>query len=98
MRPSIEDKVDELINDMVKQGAPLDLAEHFSLPVAFKVIYEILGIPFEVGWCRVRDGLGLRGGGSSAQLFGLQEHVAMGVFLIQTAERLSRSGQCPLVQ
>jgi cytochrome P450 len=49
MRPSIESKVDELINDMMKQGAPVDLAEHFSLPIAFKVIYELLGIPFEVG-------------------------------------------------
>lgn len=49
MRPSIEAKVDELINDMMKQGAPVDLAEHFSLPIAFKVIYELLGIPFEVG-------------------------------------------------
>lgn len=48
MRPSIEAKVDELIRDMMKQGAPVDLQEHFSLPIAFKVIYEILGIPFEV--------------------------------------------------
>jgi hypothetical protein len=48
MRPSIEAKVDELINDMMKEGVPIDLQEHFSLPIAFKVIYEILGIPFEV--------------------------------------------------
>lgn len=48
MRPSIDAKVNELIDDMMKLGAPLDLAENFSLPIAFKVIYEILGIPFEV--------------------------------------------------
>ena len=48
MRPSIEAKVDELIDDMLQQGTPLDLQEHFSLPIAFKVIYEILGIPFKV--------------------------------------------------
>jgi len=48
MRPSIESKVDELIDDMFKLGSPLDLNEHFSLPIAFKVIYEMLGIPFKV--------------------------------------------------
>ena len=26
----------------------VDLAEAFSLPLAFRVIYEMLGIPFEV--------------------------------------------------
>jgi cytochrome P450 len=51
MRPSIQAKVDELIDAMLKQGAPLDLSEEFSLPLSFKVIYKILGIPFEVCGC-----------------------------------------------
>jgi hypothetical protein len=30
-------------------GDAVDLHENFSLPLAFKVIYQLLGIPFEVG-------------------------------------------------
>jgi nitric oxide reductase len=51
MVPSIRSKVEELINDMKlkrwKGGEEsIDLQENFSLPLAFKVIYELLGIPF----------------------------------------------------
>jgi nitric oxide reductase len=46
--------VDELLQAMLSRGGPVDLQEAFSLPLAFKVIYQILGIPFEVscvqGW------------------------------------------------
>jgi cytochrome P450 len=45
--------VDELIDGMERQrdggDVVVDLAAAFSLPLAFKVIYEMLGIPFEVG-------------------------------------------------
>lgn len=78
MRPSIEAKVDELIDDMLKLGAPVDLAEHFSLPIAFKVIYEILGIPYQacklvvVWWCCVCDVLNVRTLAVSRRLVGIE--------------------------
>lgn len=58
MRPSIKQHVSELIDAMELNsskagGDAIDLHEHFSLPLAFKVIYELLGIPFKArqGWC-----------------------------------------------
>jgi cytochrome P450 len=53
MKPSIKGHVDELINAIKlqrwKSGKDeVDLQENFSLPLAFKVIYQLLGIPFEV--------------------------------------------------
>jgi cytochrome P450 len=54
LKPSIKEHVTELINGMKlqrwKSGKnEVDLHESFSLPLAFKVIYQLLGIPFEVG-------------------------------------------------
>jgi nitric oxide reductase len=49
MVPGIRSKVEELINDMKKKKGKdesIDLQENFSLPLSFKVIYELLGIPF----------------------------------------------------
>ncbi len=43
-------QVEELIDGLERKGSKLvDLQEEFSLPFAFKVIYEMLGIPFKVG-------------------------------------------------
>lgn len=65
MRPSIRQHVGELIDAMKLNrwkggGDVVDLHEHFSLPLAFKVIYELLGIPF-----KVRRGGGGAGAGHS---------------------------------
>lgn len=56
MIPEMKAKVEELINDLMlkrwKSGeTAVDLHETFSLPLAFKVIYELLGIPFSVRSC-----------------------------------------------
>ncbi|GAB4814037.1 hypothetical protein N2152v2_001083 [Parachlorella kessleri] len=48
LRPSIRQKVDELIDGLESSGSKLvDLQENFSLPFAFKVIFDLLGIPFK---------------------------------------------------
>jgi cytochrome P450 len=53
LKPSIKEHVAELIGGMKLQrwksgSSEVDLHESFSLPLAFKVIYQLLGIPFEV--------------------------------------------------
>jgi cytochrome P450 len=53
LKPSIKEHVTELIDGMKlqcwKSGRnEVDLHESFSLPLAFTVIYLLLGAPFEV--------------------------------------------------
>lgn len=49
MRPSIQNTVDTLLDDMIKEGCqkPVDVVEKLALPVASYTIYGILGVPFE---------------------------------------------------
>ncbi|OBT42222.1 hypothetical protein VE00_07730 [Pseudogymnoascus sp. WSF 3629] len=49
MRPSIQNTVDTLLDDMIKDGCknPVDVVEKLALPVASYTIYGILGVPFE---------------------------------------------------
>ncbi|OBT60728.1 hypothetical protein VE03_09817 [Pseudogymnoascus sp. 23342-1-I1] len=49
MRPSIQNTVDTLLDDMIKDGCknPVDVVENLALPVASYTIYRILGVPFE---------------------------------------------------
>jgi cytochrome P450 len=52
LKPSIKQHVTQLIDGMKLQRwnsgrNEVDLHESFSLPLAFKVIYQLLGIPFE---------------------------------------------------
>jgi cytochrome P450 len=47
LRPGIEALTAELLDGMEQQGAPLDLVEHFSLPLPSLVICNLLGVPYE---------------------------------------------------
>jgi hypothetical protein len=46
LRPRIEQVVNDLLEDMIKQGPPLDLVAAFSFAVPTTVICELLGVPF----------------------------------------------------
>ncbi len=46
MRPGIQETVDLLIDDMLKQGSPVDLVEAFGLAVPSLVICRLLGVPY----------------------------------------------------
>jgi cytochrome P450 len=47
----LETKIGEIIaetlDDMARQGSPVDLVEHFALPVPSRVMCELLGVPYE---------------------------------------------------
>lgn len=45
MQPRIEAMADQLIDDMVRQGAPADLVSGLAFPLPVWVICELLGIP-----------------------------------------------------
>ena len=47
LRPWVQKIVDELIDDMEKQGSPLDLVETFARPQPGMTIFELMGIPYE---------------------------------------------------
>lgn len=65
MRAGIREKVDGLIDEMEKGGQKsANLVEAFSLPLAFKVIYELLGIPFE-DYAMLSGNIAMRSSGSS---------------------------------
>ncbi|KAI3427183.1 hypothetical protein D9Q98_007120 [Chlorella vulgaris] len=68
LRPSIEAKVNELIDGMERQaganGGSVDLVEAFSLPLAFRVIYELLGVPVE-DYETLSSNVAVRASGSS---------------------------------
>jgi cytochrome P450 len=46
IRPAIQAKVDQLIDSMLAQGAPVDLVQAFAFPLPTTVICEILGVPY----------------------------------------------------
>lgn len=71
LRPFIESTVDKLISSMEETRASspgqqqgVDLNENFSLPLAFSVIYEIMGIPPEDGKM-LSSNVAVRASGSS---------------------------------
>nr|WP_093485658.1 MULTISPECIES: cytochrome P450 [unclassified Streptomyces] len=45
MRPVIEEIVDDLLENMLRQGPPAELMSSFALPVPSMVICQVLGIP-----------------------------------------------------
>ncbi|MFJ3804642.1 cytochrome P450 [Streptomyces sp. NPDC090088] len=47
LRPAIARLTDELLTDMGELSGPVDLVEHFSLPLPSLVICELLGVPYE---------------------------------------------------
>jgi nocardicin N-oxygenase len=56
LRPRIETLADDILTVMTVLTPPVDLTEHFSRPLALRVICELLGVPFEDhgkfgSWC-----------------------------------------------
>jgi cytochrome P450 len=47
LRPKVTALVDELLADVAARPQPVDLVEHFSLPLPVRVICELLGVPAE---------------------------------------------------
>jgi cytochrome P450 len=47
MRPGIARLTDQLLTEMAKLNGPVDLVEHFSLPLPSLVICDLLGVPYE---------------------------------------------------
>jgi len=45
LRPKVTALVDELLADVAARPRPVDLVEHFSLPLPVRVICELLGVP-----------------------------------------------------
>jgi cytochrome P450 len=46
LRPRAEQTAGELIDAMLKTGAPIDLVEHFAVPLPGVMICELLGVPY----------------------------------------------------
>ena len=46
-RPMVQQVVDDLLDEMVRKGAPADLYHDFALPIPSIVISHILGVPYE---------------------------------------------------
>ncbi|MFF0156245.1 cytochrome P450 [Streptomyces sp. NPDC005263] len=46
LRPGVQKIVDDLIDDMLATGGPLDLVQAFALPVPSLVICRLLGVPY----------------------------------------------------
>ncbi|MEU0075282.1 cytochrome P450 [Streptomyces sp. NPDC006332] len=46
LRPGVQKIVDDLIDDMLATGGPLDLVQAFALPVPSLVICQLLGVPY----------------------------------------------------
>eukprot|EP00195_Chlamydomonas_chlamydogama_P009597 CAMPEP_0202897450 /NCGR_PEP_ID=MMETSP1392-20130828/6199_1 /ASSEMBLY_ACC=CAM_ASM_000868 /TAXON_ID=225041 /ORGANISM="Chlamydomonas chlamydogama, Strain SAG 11-48b" /LENGTH=450 /DNA_ID=CAMNT_0049583077 /DNA_START=265 /DNA_END=1617 /DNA_ORIENTATION=+ len=63
-RADIQRVADELADNMFRSTKPVDLAEAFSMPLAFKVIYSMLGIPFE-DYAKLSGNVAVRASGSS---------------------------------
>ena len=47
LRPQLEAITDELIDDMLKHGGPVDLTHSLALPLPSRAICQILGVPYE---------------------------------------------------
>ncbi|MEU2836837.1 cytochrome P450 [Streptomyces sp. NPDC007076] len=47
MRPRMRQVVDETLDAFVEEGGPADLVAGFAVPVASRVIFELLGLPYE---------------------------------------------------
>ncbi|MEV0642951.1 cytochrome P450 [Streptomyces sp. NPDC050619] len=47
LRPGVQKIVDDLIDDMLAVGGPVDLVQAFALPVPSLVICRLLGVPYE---------------------------------------------------
>ncbi|GAB2791794.1 cytochrome P450 [Amycolatopsis magusensis] len=47
LRPRVRELAHSLLDDMVTMGPPVDLVEHYALPIPVAVICELLGVPAE---------------------------------------------------
>ncbi|GAA2410506.1 cytochrome P450 [Actinomadura vinacea] len=46
LRGTAQERCAHLIDGMIAQGAPADLAEHFAIPLTGEITCELLGVPF----------------------------------------------------
>lgn len=46
LRPMVARIIDDCLDGMARAGSPVDLVEHFSMPVPLLVICELLGLPY----------------------------------------------------
>jgi cytochrome P450 len=47
LRPGIQRRTDELLAAMTERSMPVDLVEHFALPLPSLVICDLLGVPYD---------------------------------------------------
>jgi cytochrome P450 len=47
LRPRVRELSERFLDEMVAQGAPVDLVENYALPIPVAVICELLGVPVE---------------------------------------------------
>jgi pentalenic acid synthase len=47
LRPTIQEVVDRHLDDLIEQGAPVDLVQAFTMPMPLAALYESLGVPRE---------------------------------------------------
>ncbi|WP_188317104.1 cytochrome P450 [Solihabitans fulvus] len=47
LRPSIEATVEDLLDEVERHGPPIDLVEHFTMPLPVRTICQLLGVPYE---------------------------------------------------
>ncbi|GLI66089.1 hypothetical protein VaNZ11_009811 [Volvox africanus] len=86
MRPGIQRKTNELVDEMLRKGSPLDLHEEFAMKLPFKVIYEMLGIPAaDHAW--LSSNVAVRSSGSSTA----KDAAAAAEDLVHYMDRLVRS-------
>jgi cytochrome P450 len=45
LRPRVRELAEELVDEMVARGMPVDLVEHFALSLPVVVICELIGVP-----------------------------------------------------
>ncbi|GAA1023773.1 cytochrome P450 [Acrocarpospora pleiomorpha] len=46
LRPRVQDLVDQAVDRLIAMGSPVDLVEHFALPIPSQVIFELLNAPY----------------------------------------------------
>jgi hypothetical protein len=83
MRPSIQVKVDSLIDEMIRKGSPAELVKDFALGVPTMIICEILGVPF-----KDREWFGELGGRCISSIVTAEEAATAGAQLYEYCDAL----------
>jgi cytochrome P450 len=73
LQPLVESVVQELVDDIIHSGQPVDLHERFSLPLPERVLVRMLGVPDEdrrLFWQPVQDSLVMDDAGTALAALG----------------------------